>query len=124
MKKSLLLIIVFIIAGCSNGRDGDDIKKSSSEDLWEISAKASEDVQHRYQLMENFPTEGGPAITEEPGHAVVSEIIYSEGGIYYVYQPEAGFTGKDEVEITHNISNGAEIVAQKILKLTIEVSDN
>lgn len=123
MKKSLLLIIALIIAGCSNRRDGNDTKKTSSEDLWKISTKASENVQHRYQLMENFPIEGGPVITEEPEHAVVSEIEYSEDGIYYVYQPEAGFTGTDEVEISNNISNGAEIVAQTIFKLTIEVNE-
>lgn len=123
MKQATIIILGFILTGCSNSRNENDLKKTYNEDLWEISVKASGNVQHRYQLMENFPTEGGPVITEEPEHAVLSEIKYGEGGIYYVYQPEAGFTGTDEVEITNNISNGAEIVAQTILKLTIEVKE-
>lgn len=123
MKQSLLLIIALIIASCSNSDNGNELQKTVDEDLWTISTKASEDVQHRYQLMENFPTEGGPVITKQPENAMVSEIKYSEDGIHYVYEPKAGFTGTDRVEITNNISNGAEIVAQKILKLTIKVNE-
>lgn len=108
--------------GCSNNRDENEIKKTFNEDTWEISAKASGNVQHKYQLMEGIPVEGGPVITQEPEHAVLSKIERSDG-VYYVYQPEAGFTGTDEVEITNNISNGAETVAQTILKLTIEITE-
>lgn len=123
MKQICLLLIGILLLGCSN-QEKREVNKTFNEDTWEISAKASENVQHKYQLMENFPTEGGPVITKEPEHAVVSEIKYSEGGIYYVYQAEDGFTGTDKVEITNNISaGGEEIVGQMILILNIKVSE-
>lgn len=123
MKNALLLVIGLMIAGCGNSHNEDGIKKTIDKDVWKISRNTANNAQHRYQLMENFPIEGGPLITEEPEHAAVSEIEYAQEGIYYVYEPRAGFTGTDNVEITNNISNGAKIVAQTILKLRIEVNE-
>lgn len=120
----MILIFGLIMTGCSLGQDDTDIRKTINEDTWEISVKASESVQYRYQLMKAFPVEGGPQITSEPDHAEVSEISYEEDGIYYLYQPKANFTGTDKVVITNNISaGGTEIVAQNILKLTIRVHE-
>ncbi len=125
MKNALVLCMLFfgiIFTGCSNNED-DDIKKTYSEDTWEISTKVSEDTQYKYQIMENYPTEGGPVITKEPDNAKVSE-LRRDAGIYYVYEPETGFTGTDEVEITNNISaGGSEIVAKNILTLKIVVNE-
>ena len=125
MKNKLLLCMLFtgiLLTGCSNNEE-DDIKKTYREDTWEISAKASENTQYKYQIMQNHPTEGGPVITKEPDNARVSE-LRRDAGIYYVYEPETGFTGTDEVEITNNISaGGSEIVAKNILKLKIIVAE-
>ncbi|WP_189605620.1 hypothetical protein [Salinimicrobium marinum] len=126
MKKTLIFCMLYIgiiLTGCSNSEDENDMKKTYSEDTWEISAKASEDTQHKYQIMENYPTEGGPVITKKPNNAKVSE-LRRDAGIYYVYEPETGFTGTDEVEITTNISaGGSEIVAKNILTLKIVVNE-
>lgn len=123
MNKILLLILSVIMLSCSEKAGDNDLEKRYREDTFLISVKATDNVEQKYLLMENFPTEGGPVITKDPDHASVSEIEYSSG-IYYVYKPKDGFTGTDRVEITNNISaGGKEIIAQDILRLTIEVSE-
>lgn len=118
-----MLFFGIVLTGCSNNKVDNNIKKTYTEDTWEISSKASENTQYKYQIMESFPTEGGPVITKEPKNAEVSE-LRRDAGIYYVYDPEPGFTGTDEVEITNNISaGGSQIVAKNILKLKIIVGE-
>lgn len=123
MNKILLLILSLIVLSCSEKVGGDDLEKRYTQDTFLISVKATDNMEQKYLLLENFPTEGGPVITKDPSYATVSEIEYSDG-IYYVYKPIDGFTGTDRVEITNNISaGGKEIIAQDILQLTIEVSE-
>lgn len=126
MKKVFLIFILFfgiIMGSCSNSEGENEIKETINKDTWEISLKASENIQHKYLLMEAIPIEGGPQITNEPENSIISELSYEEDGIYYLYQPKSGFTGTDKVEITNRHSNGFEVYAQTILILNIEVSE-
>ncbi len=125
MKKIFSLLVLALFFACSeNNSVNEDVKQTMEEETFTISTKTSEDLKHRYLLMEAFPTEGGPKITADAQHAAFSEIEYQQDGIFYVYQPEEGFTGTDEVEITHYISaGGPEMTASKVVKLKIEVSE-
>lgn len=125
MKRIVSLLLLVLVFACSEKNENEEeITKSYEDDTFTISLKTSEDLKHQYLLSESFPTEGGYVITKEPEYAAFSKIEYKQEGIFYVYQPEQGFTGTDEVEITNNISaGGPEPVAQTILELQIEVAE-
>ncbi|WP_424492691.1 hypothetical protein [Salinimicrobium sp. GXAS 041] len=125
MKKIFSLLILSLFFACSeNKNEKQNVDQTMKEETFTISKKTSENLKHRYLLTESIPTEGGPKITADAQHAAFSKIEYQQDGIFYVYQPEEGFTGTDEVEITHYISpGGPEMTATGVTKLQIVVSE-
>ncbi|WP_324720128.1 hypothetical protein [Salinimicrobium sp. HB62] len=114
LKWILLLLCTFSLA-CNS----DAIKTEKAEESFTISN--SENLE--FLLSPGIPIEGGFSIYEQAEHFEVSEIQIKDKGVVYLYTPEAGFTGTDIVKIKREDSNGAEIYAQTITTIKINVTE-
>ncbi len=117
MKKLLLFFVCSLMIACSAEKPDESIKVAS------LTIKNTETVEYKYQIMGAFPTEGGPQITKHPKHYSVSKLDWHESGIFYLFTPEAGFTGTVTIEITNFLHNGAEVYDKEVTKLTIKVTE-
>lgn len=117
MRKLLLFFVGFMILGCS----ADDTESPNKINNTSFTISNTETVE--FKLTENFPIEGGPEITKQAENYSVSQLVWSESGISYLYIPEEGFIGTENVEITYNFHNGAEVYDEEIINLTIEVTE-
>lgn len=118
MKKLLLIFVCSLMIACSVEKPDEQYIKVAS-----LTIKNTEAVNYKYQIMEAIPFEGGPKITKHPKHYSVSELVWNESAIFYLYTPKAGFTGTVTVEITNFLHNGAEVYDTEVTKLTIEVTE-
>lgn len=114
MKNFTLLLIAIVLISC--GKEGIDTDRVNINSR--IKSTESLEVE-----LGGIPTEGGVRITRQAENFLISEIDSREEGLFYIYQPEEGFTGTDHVEITRDNSNGFEIYSRTLTILTIEVSE-
>lgn len=124
MCKIYMIILGMLIMGCSDKNASEEtIQKTYDEKS--VSIKTSETDEFTILLMKNMPAEGGgPFISCDPRHSIISEIKHTREGVIYNYQAKEGFVGTDTVEITTNISaGGPEVDSKLITKLTIEVTE-
>lgn len=123
MKNFLLLISLVVLSSCASNDIPEETENITYIEKY-FTMKAAEPEAYPFLLMENFPIEGGPVISKEPEHALVSEIERTENGIFYKYKPEEGFTGRDMVEISHMISaGGPNMYPESITTINITVKD-
>lgn len=121
MKKILFLFVSLLVMSCSTSEPENPEDQPVKEAF--LTIKSTETVEYKFQVMEAIPVEGGPQIIKQAEHFEVSELVYKDSAIYYLYKPEPGFTGTETVEITNYLHNGAEVYDQKTTKLTIEVRE-
>lgn len=111
----MLIVLSLLLINCS--RDSSETEVIGKT----LSISTSETLE--WQLAKGIPIEGGFAIIEQAEYSSLSEIQNRADGIYYIYTPEAGFKGTDEVKIKRADSNGARVYSETIIVLTIHVTD-
>ncbi|NJW53850.1 hypothetical protein [Salinimicrobium oceani] len=115
MKKLLLLLLILGSVACN---DSSVETERSSE---EFSITTADTLS--FLLSRTIPIEGGYSVAQQAKNYSVSEIQHREGGIFYIYVPEPGFTGTEQVKIKREDSNGAEVFSETITNVTIKVSE-
>lgn len=115
MRNFVFIIISIFLFGCS----GESLKAQKVQDAYSISNTETLEL----LLAEAIPIESGYSISQQAEHFDVSEIQYRDKGIYYVYVPEADFTGEDVVKITRADSNGATVYAKTVTTYKIDVTE-
>ncbi|MCC8359472.1 hypothetical protein [Salinimicrobium sediminilitoris] len=115
MRNFVFVLISVFLFGCS----GDSLKTGKIADTYSVSNTETLEI----FLTEAIPIEGGYNISQQAEHFTVSEIQYRDKGIYYVYVPEADFTGEDVVKITRADSNGATVYAKTVTTYNIDVTE-
>ncbi len=107
MKQALLLSITLVFniglwSSCSEEEQVNSADRAASKD---IVLEAGETF--TYDLGSNVSFEGGYSISRQAEHFAVSEIQYDNASHKYVYEPKAGFKGKDSVDLYYCVSTGA-----------------
>lgn len=115
MKKFVLIIFCLSLWSCSDN--------SKENEKTEKTVTISRTDKLEFPLAKAIPIEGGYSIAQQAKNYSVSEIRYGEKGVFYVYAPKEGFTGTDLVKIKREDSNGAEVYAETITTLNIEVTE-
>jgi hypothetical protein len=115
MRNSVFVLISVFLFGCSS----DSLKTGKVADNYSVSNTGTLEI----FLTEAIPVEGGYSISQQAEHFTVSELQYRDKGIYYVYVPEADFTGEDVVKITRADSNGATVYAKTVTTYEIKVTE-
>lgn len=94
--NSLIFLSVLFI-GCDNNEGA--VKKTVT-----VTLKNTEDYTYSFGII---GLEDSGSIKQQPGHAIVSDLrINGDGYLIYSYQPEAGYVGKDQVQIEICFSRG------------------
>lgn len=115
MKNFIFIILSLVLTGCNN--DFPEMEKV------EETVTISPTDRLEFPLAKAIPVEGGFSIAQQAKNYSVSEIRYLENGVFYVYAPAEGFTGKDVVKIKREDSNGAEVYSETITTLNIKVTE-
>lgn len=117
MKKILPVLISIFFVACSKDDDSKNIP------ITEENIVISQNEIYEYDL--EFPgDEDGFSITRQAVNCEISKIEQDSitGNFIYTYKPEAGFTGTDTVEITHNAYSISrdEAYNVRIIRINIE----
>lgn len=115
MKKYLILIFCLALLACNSNNS-----VPTEENVENLTVSTSGTLE--FLLATAIPVEGGYSISQQAEHFKVSEIRHKQEGIFYFYEPEEGFTGKDVVKIKRADSNGAEIISETITTINIKVT--
>ena len=111
LSLTLLLTLAVLLQSCKK----DDLKEQTIS----ATVKKNQVYQHNFGLI---GIEDGFSVSKQPGRYLTSELSRDDSGnIIYTYQPAEDFVGRDEVEFTVSLSNGASVYATRktTLKLTV-----
>jgi hypothetical protein len=119
MNKFMISVAILLctssVTGCKKANDKFDVQKTVTANI-----KNSESYQYEVGYIGK---DDRLTISLSPKHAEVSELRREGNGkAIYHYKPAGDYVGRDEVELTWAISNGAVVLRADKTKLLIRVT--
>ena len=113
LSLTLLLTLVISLQSCKK----DDLKEQTIS----ATVKKNQLYQHNFGLT---GIEDGFSVSKQPGRYVTSSLSRDDfGNVIYTYQPAQDFVGRDHVEFTLSMSNGASVYATRKITIALTVTD-
>jgi hypothetical protein len=113
LSLTLLMTLVVLLQACKK----DDLKEQTIS----ATVKKNQLYQHNFGLM---GIEDGFTVSKQPARYVTSALSMDDvGNVIYTYQPAEDFVGRDQVEFTLSMSNGASVYGTRKTTLKLTVTD-